>query len=206
MIIYGADGFFCSGGDMHTVKDIANQEDGEAMCALMQDNLMRLQSLPIISVALIEGRAIGGGAELITAFDFRLITSSAKIGFVHIKLGICAGWGGGSRLVQIVGPTKALELFTSGRQLDAQQALDIGLVNGILYNCKDEKDILSKARAWLSDYTFGTTEAIRANKLVINSARLTPLQDSLSRELKIFSKVWGAPAHKKALSLNLKHR
>jgi len=73
---------------MNTVKLIDNMEDGRDMGTLMYDSLQRLQKLPMISVALIEGKAIGGGAELTTACDFRLMSETAKLGFVHIKLGI----------------------------------------------------------------------------------------------------------------------
>ncbi|CAN2391114.1 methylmalonyl-CoA decarboxylase activity, partial [Pristimantis euphronides] len=71
LIVYGAEGTFCSGADLTTVKAISNPTDGLMMCMFMQNTVTRLQRLPLISVALIQGRAIGGGAELCTACDFR---------------------------------------------------------------------------------------------------------------------------------------
>lgn len=90
---------------MNTVKSIDNPEDGRDMGILMYNSLQRFHRLPLISVALIEGKAIGGGAELTTACDFRLMSESAMLGFVHIKLGITVCTSGfmlGTKLYSIV--------------------------------------------------------------------------------------------------------
>ncbi|NXS66521.1 ECHD1 decarboxylase, partial [Pandion haliaetus] len=71
LIIYGAGNTFCSGSDLNAVKAILNSQDGMNMCMFMQNTLTRLKRLPLISVALIQGKAVGGGAELTTACDFR---------------------------------------------------------------------------------------------------------------------------------------
>ena len=84
------------------------------MIELMQHNLARLQSLPLITVAYVEGMALGGGAELMTACDYRLARENAKIGFVQVRIGITAVWGGGARLVQLIGYNKALNLLATG--------------------------------------------------------------------------------------------
>lgn len=207
IIIYGTDGFFSSGGDMNTVKEIDNCVDGRDMGILMFDTLQRLQALPMISVALVEGKAIGGGAELTTACDFRLMSKSAKIGFVHIKLGITVSWGGGTRLVQIIGSHKALEIISSGRQLTAQEALDIGLATHIIEESPEsKKSNLDYTKEWLLEHIGGPTSTINALKTIIHSARTLPFKESLKRELETFPKVWGSPPHKKALSMNIKLR
>ncbi|XP_074903011.1 ethylmalonyl-CoA decarboxylase isoform X2 [Buteo buteo] len=71
LIIYGAGDTFCSGSDLNAVKAISNSQDGMNMCMFMQNTLTRLMRLPLISVALVQGKAVGGGAELTTACDFR---------------------------------------------------------------------------------------------------------------------------------------
>ncbi|KAG7273241.1 hypothetical protein CRUP_001337 [Coryphaenoides rupestris] len=78
-------------------------QDGMKMCMFMQDALTRLLRLPLVSVALVEGRALGGGAELTTACDFRLVTRDSRIQFVHKHMGLVPGWGGAARLVPIRG-------------------------------------------------------------------------------------------------------
>ncbi|NXF38064.1 ECHD1 decarboxylase, partial [Nyctibius bracteatus] len=71
LIIYGAGNTFCSGSDLNAVKAISKSQDGMNMCMFMQNTLTRLMRLPLISVALVQGKAVGGGAELTTACDFR---------------------------------------------------------------------------------------------------------------------------------------
>lgn len=190
---------------MNTVKEIDNCDDGRDMGILMYDTLQRFQALPMISVALVEGKAIGGGAELTTACDFRLMSKSAKIGFVHIKLGITVSWGGGTRLVQIIGSHKALEIISSGRQLTALESLSIGLCTHVIEETTDKSN-LDYTTEWLSDHIDGPRETINALKTIIHSARTLPFKESLKRELETFPKVWGSPPHKKALSMNIKLR
>ncbi|XP_005043914.1 PREDICTED: ethylmalonyl-CoA decarboxylase [Ficedula albicollis] len=139
LIIHGAGNTFCSGSDLNAVKEISNSQDGMYMCMFMQNTLTRLMRLPLISVALVQGKAFGGGAELTTACDFRLMTPGSEIRFVHKQLGLVPGWGGGARLVRLVGGGAALQLLgppgppavvralkrvvTAGRELPLEAAL-----------------------------------------------------------------------------------
>ena len=79
----------------------------------MQTSLTRLRRLGLVSVALIEGYAIGGGAEISTSTDFRVMVSQEKsyIRFIHNSLSLCPGWGGASRLTQIIGRKSALRVM-----------------------------------------------------------------------------------------------
>ena len=91
LIIYGAGGSFCSGGNLEMVKQILNKKGGFEMSELMKLNFNRLQNLKLVTLCVVQGVAIGGGAELLTVCDFRLATRSSKIGFVHKKLAITTG-------------------------------------------------------------------------------------------------------------------
>lgn len=97
VILHSVGETFCSGGDLNTVKKISNPDDGYRMSTLMHDTLTRLHQLPLVSVALIQGKALGGGAELATACDFRLFTNKGEIGFVQGRMGVVTGWGGATR-------------------------------------------------------------------------------------------------------------
>ena len=85
LILRGADDSFCSGGDLTTVSAILTSRDGARMAQLMHDTLTRLQALPLVSLALLQGAALGGGAELATACDLRVMTDSARLGFVQVS-------------------------------------------------------------------------------------------------------------------------
>jgi ethylmalonyl-CoA/methylmalonyl-CoA decarboxylase len=89
--------------------------------------LSRLHRLPYLTVAYIDGYALGGGAELASACDWRVLTSTARIGFVQSTLGLSCGWGGATHLCRLINRRIALHLLISGRVLDAQEAHARGL-------------------------------------------------------------------------------
>ena len=168
----------------------------------MHDNLSRLQSLPLLSLALIEGMAIGGGAEIATSCDFRLFASGAQMGFVHIRIGIVSAWGGGSRLSQLIGSQKALDLMLSGRIVDSSEAQQMGLADGVV----TEEGAESEALDWLNKYTKHSVETVRAVKRIVNGVRYLPLEVALKAEVEHSASVWGSLAHKRGLENNIKHK
>ena len=177
------------------------------MATLMQYNLARLQALPMITMALIQGRALGGGAEIAVTADLRAMTKSSKLGYVHCRVGIVAAWGGGSRLVQLVGPSKAVELMSSGRLVGADEALSLGLVNNIFddFGLTNEQ-VLEEAKKYLKFHLIGAKSTIIAIKGLVNAARTLPLEQALVVEGQILSSTWGKPPHLEALKNNVKHR
>lgn len=190
-----------------SVRELANYEDGNKMATLMQYNLARLQALPMITMALIEGKAIGGGAEIASTTDLRVMTSSAKFGYVHVRVGICSAWGGGSRLVQLVGPSRAIELMTSGRLVGANEALSMGLANYVINEADGSgTQSMTTAKKYLSQHTVGAKSTIIAIKALVNAARTLPLENALAAECQILSSTWGKQPHIEALNNNVKHR
>ncbi|KAK3572423.1 hypothetical protein QTP86_032641 [Hemibagrus guttatus] len=204
LIVRGAAGTFCSGSDLNAVRAISNPQDGMKMCMFMQKTLTRLLRLPLISVALVEGKALGGGAELTTACDFRLMTSDAVIQFVHKHMGLVPGWGGAARLVRIVGSQNALKLLAGVKKVDPDFGNEIGLADGILK--VGEGDTLVNTERWLSQFTKGSAPVIRAVKKVVLSGRELALDEALTTERHAFGTVWGGPANLEALALKTKHK
>ncbi|KAM9240727.1 ethylmalonyl-CoA decarboxylase [Leptosomus discolor] len=205
LIIYGAGNTFCSGSDLNAVKAISNSQDGMNMCMFMQNTLTRLMRLPLISVALVQGKAVGGGAELATACDFRLMTPGSEIRFVHKHMGLVPGWGGAARLVRVVGGAAALQLLSGAAKVDPERALHLGLSEETL-SSSDETGALEEARAWLSQYTEGPASVIRAVKKVVTAGRELPLEAALRTEKDIFGTVWGGPDNLQALVRRPKHK
>ena len=132
LIITGAGNkAFCAGAD---IKEFRNQAmlDSKARTELGQATFAKLDTLPIASIAVINGYAFGGGLELAMACTFRLAARHAKLGQPEIKLGTIPGYGGTQRLPRLVGEARALELILTGRTLDAAEAERIGLVSRIV--------------------------------------------------------------------------
>ena len=203
LLVHGASHTFCSGGDLKTVRAIGNSVSGEKMSSIMQKTLTKLLNLPLLSVALVEGLALGGGAELTTACDFRLMSSNAKIGFVQVKMGVISGWGGGTRLVNLVGRGTALELFSTGKILNADSALKLGLVDHIVL---DNTSPVSEAMEWLKVRCHGDILLRQSIKAMVNYASSEYFHSSLNHERQLFSKLWGGPVFQEALIKNIKHK
>jgi len=122
-LILTAEGdFFCAGGDKQTILTHLNSpEMGWKMTCLMHETVKKFYTLPALSVALVHGRALGGGAELCLAPDLRIFAEkSGKLSFVQAKMGLMTGWAGGSRLYHLLGSrSKALEILLSCRTIDS---------------------------------------------------------------------------------------
>jgi len=129
-VLRGVDGTFCSGADLSSVAP--TKEVGAAMNSMMTALLDDFRSLSIPKFHLLEGHALGGGAELSTAADFRLMAQDARIRFLQRKMGVCTGWGGTQRLISIVGEQVTRRLLLGSPPLTAATATEIGLVDAVL--------------------------------------------------------------------------
>lgn len=92
----------------------------------------RLEDLPVPTISAINGYALGGGCECVLTTDFRLAAPDLRIGLPETKLGIMPGFGGSVRLPRLLGADSALEIIAAGKDVDAEQALKIGLVDGVV--------------------------------------------------------------------------
>ncbi|HEX3225419.1 MAG TPA: enoyl-CoA hydratase-related protein [Gaiellaceae bacterium] len=121
---------FVAGADIKYMSAL-EPHDAKAWGALGHEATSLLESMPKPSIAAINGFALGGGCELALACDLRYASSRAKLGQPEINLGIVPGWGGTQRLARVCGIGVAKDLIYSGRTIDAEEALRVGLVNAI---------------------------------------------------------------------------
>ncbi|XP_005098740.1 ethylmalonyl-CoA decarboxylase [Aplysia californica] len=204
LIMCGEGGNLCSGGDLTFVRKALHY--GEEMAAYQHDTLTRLLNLPLISVALVQGHTLGGGAELSTACDYRVMSPSAKIGFVQIKMGLTTAWGAATRLTRLLGRRKAIDLLCSARILLPSAAFHEGLVDYVIPRiCDDE---LQETKNWLMrNFCNYDTSIMRAIKsLVVNADLSMDMSVALDNERKLFAQTWGGPVQRKALDANIKHK
>ncbi len=131
LLITGAgDKAFIAGAD---IKEMAgkNAMEGKLFSELGTSTLRKLERLPVPVIAVVNGFALGGGCETAMACDWVLAGDNAVFGQPEVKLGVPPGFGGTQRLLRLVGKARALELVTTARQVKADEALRIGLVNAI---------------------------------------------------------------------------
>jgi enoyl-CoA hydratase len=123
--------FFCTGGDVKDYRALRTEQSVRSLSLLMQRTLDALEGLPALTVAAINGTALGGGLELALACDVRIADEGCELSLPQARLGVIPGWGGTHRLVRTIGRSRALELLATGRAVPAREALSMGLVDAV---------------------------------------------------------------------------
>ena len=132
LVFRGAGGrAFSTGGDLKVWNNL-NPAETARWIRMGQRIFSRIESLPAVSMALVDGYAYGGGMELALACDLRVATPKAKFSCPEIQLGWPPGWGGLTRLGRLVGEANAKRIVFLGESLDAEEALRIGLVSRLI--------------------------------------------------------------------------
>lgn len=204
VIVRGAGDHFCSGGDLEFVHGMMGSENGVIMASYMHAVLTQFYRLPLVSLALVCGNAVGGGAEVATACDFRIMHPEASIGFVQSRMGLSPGWGGGTRLVHLVGRRRALKLLVGGHLVEAPAALEMGLADDLVTDVNLGPYVF--AVEYLSKLFWKkSTDVLRTNKMISSISAEQNFEQSLEIEKLLFSLAWGADPHMTAMSENIKH-
>ncbi|MDP2013936.1 MAG: enoyl-CoA hydratase-related protein, partial [Actinomycetota bacterium] len=163
VVLHGGERLFAAGAD---VKEMADM-DYQAMIGVslrLEEAFSAVSRLPQPSIAAITGFALGGGCELALACDFRVAGDNARLGQPEILLGLIPGAGGTQRLPRLIGVSKAKELIFSGRFVEAQEALAIGLVDVVV----PSDQVLARAMEWAAQLAAGPRIAMQAAKRVID--------------------------------------
>jgi len=182
VVVYGGEKVFAAGAD---IKEMATMSyvDMASRAADLSAALGAVARIPKPVVAAITGYALGGGCELALACDWRVVADDAKLGQPEIKLGIIPGAGGTQRLARLVGPARAKDIVLSGRMVDAQEALRIGLADKVV----PAADVYAEAISLVQRYANGPAQAIRAAKLAIDGGLDMDLNSGLAWESQLFA-------------------
>src|SRR4051812_39608549 len=130
-VLTGAgDKAFCAGADLKERQSMSRDQVREMLSAYRSE-LAWLASAELLTVAAINGAALGGGLELALTCDLRIAVEGATLGLPETSLGIIPGAGGTQRITRLLGEARALDLVLTGRRIDAQEALSLGLLNRI---------------------------------------------------------------------------
>jgi enoyl-CoA hydratase/carnithine racemase len=134
---------FCAGADIKAFTQL-DETSGRALLDGAHSLFRSWETSPIMTIAAVNGIALGGGCEIAMACDVRLAAYSASFGQPEVNLGIIPGFGGTQRLPRLVGPAKALEMNTTGEPISAEDAYEYGLVNRVLA----DHELFDTALSW----------------------------------------------------------
>lgn len=129
--------FFAAGGDLLDLASVRDEAATLAMTDEARGALDVIRCCPVPVIALLNGDAIGGGAELALACDLRLQSAHARIGFIQARLAITSAWGGGPDLCRLVGAARAMRMMSRCEMVDAPQALAWGLADALIGDAAD---------------------------------------------------------------------
>ncbi|WP_163271771.1 enoyl-CoA hydratase/isomerase family protein [Chelativorans alearense] len=180
LLVTGAgDKAFCAGADIKELRErrLIDQKRG---AELGQSVFAKLDRLPMASVALVNGYAFGGGAELALACTFRLASPAAIFGLPEIKLGLIPGYGGTQRLPRLIGEGRALEIIMTGRAVTADEAERIGLVNKVV-----EGDLREAGAKFARSFTRYSLPVMEFARRAVQRAADLPLAAGLETEAEL---------------------
>lgn len=184
VVIAGTDRIFAAGAD---ISEFAGPEEARTIGRLFFDALNAVAAIPRVVIAAVSGPALGGGCELALACDLRVCSTSAKFGQPEILLGIIPGGGGTQRLPRLIGPSRAKDLILSGRQVRAEEALRIGLVDEMV----EPEHLMSRALELAASFASGPLQAQAIAKRVIDAGLDGSLEAGLELEQGGFVEVFG---------------
>ena len=182
--IAGADIKYMSGLDVDQAKEWG---------ALGHEAGRLLETMPKPTICAVNGFALGGGCELALACDIRYAASAAKLGQPEVTLGIIPGWGGTQRLVRVCGLGVAKELIFTGRMVDAEEALRLGLVNAV------HDPVLEQARETAELLAAKSPVALRLMKGLANRALGGDHNENLAAEADAFGELFSSEDAKEGM-------
>ena len=185
VVLFGGEKVFAAGAD---VKEFAGQDHAYLMrdAARVMSAIDAVARIPKPVIAAVTGFALGGGCELALTADFRVSAENAKWGQPEILLGIIPGMGGTQRLPRLVGPAKAKDLIYTGRFVDAEEALEIGLVDAVV----PAAEVYETARKMAEKLARGPALALTAAKAAIDGGLDGDLATGLRLESHLFASIF----------------
>lgn len=187
VIVTGAgDKSFVAGADIAEMKQMS-QAEASAFGAAGNRVFRKLERLPQPTIAAVNGFALGGGCELALACDVRVASETAKFGEPEVSLGIIPGFGGTQRLPRLVGVSRAMALILTGRMIDAQEALAIGLVDRVV----PAAQLQEECRQLAGSITANGKLAVRLAKQAVREGLDLDLDSGCARETALFAQCFG---------------
>jgi enoyl-CoA hydratase len=191
---------FVAGADISEFMKLSTEE-GAQLAKRGQDIFLKIENCPKPVIAAINGFALGGGCELAMSCHIRMASNNAKFGQPEVNLGIIPGYGGTQRLAQLVGKGKAMELILSANMIDANQALQLGLVNHVT----EPEQLIAETEKLLTTILSKSPMAVSKSIEAIN-AGFTHEVNGYNEEIRLFGDCVGTEEMKEGVSAFLEKR
>ena len=192
---------FVAGADIGEMSTLTKAE-GEAFGKKGNDVFRKLETFPIPVIAAVNGFALGGGCEISMSCDIRICSENAVFGQPEVGLGITPGFGGTQRLARIVGTGKAKEMIYGARNIKAEEAYRIGLVN----NVYPAEELMPAAKKLASTIARNAPIAVRNCKRAINEGLQVDMDQAIVIEEKLFGDCFETHDQKEGMSAFLEKR
>jgi enoyl-CoA hydratase len=193
---------FAAGADIGELNALANGVEGAQKARIGQQLTLQIERLKKPVIMAVNGFALGGGCELAMAGDIRIASENARFGQPEVNLGLIPGYGGSQRTTRLVGKGMAMFLCLSGDMIDAQIAMQIGLIERVV----PQDELLPAAKQLARTIAGKAPLAIEACKRAINNGAHLPMADALELEALEFGTLVGTSDFKEGTSAFLEKR
>lgn len=192
---------FVAGADISEMVN-GTPAQGRAMALLAKETFAKLENMPQVTIAAVNGFALGGGCEISMACDIRVASENAKFAQPEVGLGILPGFGGTQRLPRLIGKGRAKELIFTCDQIDAQEAYRIGLVNKVV----PQPELIDFCKKMAAKIMTKGSYAISLAKSAINTGMDTDLANGLTIEADLFAVSFSTNDKKEGMTAFLEKR
>lgn len=201
LVLWGGERIFAAGADVKAMAEWGPEEVRPSVEALGAACDL-LESIPKITIAAINGFALGGGLELALGADLRYLGDDAAVGQPEIKIGVIPGAGGTQRLTRLVGPSRARDLVYTGRVMRSDEASSWGIADRVVPAAEALPEAVAAARGFAN----GPREALAAAKTAIRAALVSPGPAGFAREREVFLGLFGTSDQREGMRAFLDKR
>jgi enoyl-CoA hydratase len=191
---------FIAGADISAFSSL-DKKQGEELARAGQEIFFNIENCPKPVIAAVNGFALGGGCELAMSCHFRIASTNARFGQPEVNLGLIPGYGGTQRLTQLVGKGRALQWMMTGEMIDAEKALQTGLVNEVV----PAEELITRAAEILTTIFSKSPQAV-AKVIAAVSNGFDKTKNGFEEEVKLFGECFGSAEMKEGVAAFLEKR
>lgn len=192
---------FVAGADISAMQEMTSEQAKE-FAKMGHRTMNRVAAMRPFTIAAVNGFALGGGCELAMSCDIRVASTKARMGIPEVTLGVIPGFGGTQRLPRLVGLGRAKELLATGRQVKAEEAMAIGLVNAV----KEPEELLSYCKEMAEKIVANSTTAISYGKRAMDLGTEMGLPLGLELEIDLFGETFTTPDQREGMTAFVEKR